>query len=116
MIKKNKISIIIGLVVIASSYYFFIYRKRVPNLSFDYMNWANRSVRAKFGDTSVVISEFNNGYFTSGRKYNDNYVLKTDNLGNGRVRVTILNKESSFEKPILIREIDFDSRLIKTIL
>lgn len=116
MTKKNKISLIVGGLSLISIYYFFIFSKRVPNLSMINFNWGNRSIKAMFGNTPVIISEFNDGIFNSGRNYSNKYFLEIENKGRGRVMATIFKKQGEEKTPILKREVDFDSRLVRTIL
>jgi hypothetical protein len=113
MAKRKKI--IIGSFVLAgliTSYYFFIYKNRVPKLKLEKFNWNNRFINAKFGNTNIVISEFNNTEYGAGKNYNSNFKLKVIPLGRGKVDLIFYNGNKIVEK----KQTDFDGKLVQNLI
>ncbi len=116
MMKKGT-KIIIGSLVgltLITGYYFVVFKNRVPKLRFTKYNWSKRSVNAKFGNTDVVLSEFNNQVINSGRNYSSNYELVVKPLGRGRVEASIfkIKPKREITKSYIV---DLDGKLVKKI-
>lgn len=113
MEKRKKI--IIGSFILAgliTSYYFFIFKNRVPKLKLDKFNWNKRSINGKFGNTDVIISEFNNTEYSAGKNYNSNFKLKVKPLGRGKVDLIIFDGNEMVEK----KQADFDGKLVQNLI
>jgi hypothetical protein len=113
MDKRKKI--IIGSFILAgliTSYYFFIYKNRVPKLKLETFNWNKRSINAKVGNANIDISEFTHSVYNAGKNYNSNFKLKIKPLGRGKVDLIIFDGNEIVEK----KQADFDDKLVKNII
>lgn len=109
MILNSKKIIVYSIISISIfSFYWFIYRNREPFLNLVNIDWLNKIVNLKFGNTKKSISLGNNGKIQAGSTFSNDYQLEFKSEGLLMIFYVFDKKNNLIFKQTL----DFGAKLI----